>query len=85
MEGRLRVGRTPRRAPTLRELRGLVILDEIQQQAELFPLLRVLAYRPEGGAQFLVLGSASPDLLRQSSETLAGRIQYAYLMSATTS
>lgn len=61
---------------SLEPLRGLVVLDEIQRIPELFPLLRVLADRPDRPAQFLVLGSASPDLLRQSSESLAGRISY---------
>lgn len=60
----------------LRDLRGIVVLDEIQRRPELFPTLRVLADRPRCSARFLVLGSASPDLLRQSSETLAGRIAY---------
>lgn len=60
-------------------LRGLVVLDEVQRRPDLFPVLRVLADRPRGGARFLVLGSASPDLLRQSSETLAGRIHYHHL------
>lgn len=60
----------------LEPLRGLVVLDEIQRVPELFPILRVLADRPRTPARFLVLGSASPDLLRQSSETLAGRIAY---------
>jgi len=54
-------------------LRGLVILDEVQTIPELFPLLRVLADRPEQSARFLLLGSASPHLIRHSSETLAGR------------
>lgn len=58
----------------LRELRGLVVLDEVQRLPEVFPLLRVLADRPRRPARFLILGSASPDLLRQSSESLAGRI-----------
>lgn len=57
-------------------LQGLVILDEIQRRPELFPLLRVLVDRPGSDTKFLVLGSASPDLLRQSSESLAGRIGY---------
>jgi predicted AAA+ superfamily ATPase len=57
-------------------LKGLVVLDEIQHRPELFPVLRVLADRPRRPARFLVLGSASPPLLRQSSETLAGRIAY---------
>jgi len=57
-------------------LRGLVILDEVQNRPELFPSLRVLADRRPVRARFLVLGSASPQLLRQSSESLAGRIAY---------
>ena len=57
-------------------LRGLVVLDEIQHRPEIFRPLRVLADRPGGQARFLVLGSASPDLLRQSSETLAGRVAH---------
>lgn len=60
----------------LSSLRGLVVLDEIQRQPDLFPTLRVLADRSRRRARFLVLGSASPELLRQSSETLAGRIAY---------
>ncbi len=60
----------------LEGLRGLVILDEIQRRAELFATLRVLADRRPLPARFLVLGSASPDLIRQSSESLAGRISY---------
>jgi predicted AAA+ superfamily ATPase len=60
----------------LRGLKGTVVLDEIQRRPELFPTLRVLADRPRKPARFLVLGSASPDLLRQSSESLAGRISY---------
>ena len=60
---------------TLRPLKGLVMLDEVQRRPELFPSLRVLVdERPS--RRFLVLGSASPDLLRQTSETLAGRIAY---------
>ncbi len=60
----------------LESLGGLIILDEIQLRPELFPVLRVLADREERPARFLVLGSASPELLRQSSESLAGRIAY---------
>ena len=60
----------------LQDLSGLVIIDEIQRAPELFPLLRVLVDRPNNQAHFLVLGSASRDLLRQSSESLAGRIGY---------
>ncbi len=60
----------------LRDARGLVVLDEVQQLPEIFRLLRVLADRPRTPARFLVLGSASPELLQQSSESLAGRIAY---------
>ncbi len=60
----------------LADLRGLVIIDEVQRRPDLFPVLRVLADRRPRRARFLVLGSASPELLRQSSETLAGRIAF---------
>lgn len=60
----------------LEHLEGLVVLDEIHHRPELFPFLRVLADRDPLPARFLVLGSASPDLLRQTSESLAGRIAY---------
>ena len=56
--------------------RGLVVLDEVQRRPDLFPALRVLADRPRRPARFLVLGSASPGMLRQSSESLAGRIAF---------
>lgn len=60
----------------LERLRGLIVLDEIQRLPELFPVLRVLVDRPGDPARFLILGSAGPALLRQSSETLAGRIVF---------
>lgn len=60
----------------LEPLSGLVVLDEIQRAPGLFTTLRVLADRPRGRTRFLVLGSASPELLRQSSESLAGRIAF---------
>ena len=60
----------------LEPLRGLVVIDEIQRRPELFPVLRVLADRGSRPARFLVLGSASPELLRQGSESLAGRISF---------
>jgi uncharacterized protein len=60
---------------SLGELRGLVVIDEVQRRPELFPILRVLIDRPRSPARFLLLGSASPALLRQSSESLAGRIE----------
>ena len=59
----------------LRSLKGLVVIDEVQHRPELFPLLRVLADRRPLPARFLILGSASPELLRQSSESLAGRLE----------
>ena len=58
----------------LASLRGRVILDEVQSLPKLFPVLRVLADRPEMPARFLLLGSASPTLVRHASETLAGRV-----------
>jgi predicted AAA+ superfamily ATPase len=59
----------------LRPLKKLVVIDEVQRRPDLFPLLRVLADRRPVPARFLLLGSASPDLLKQSSETLAGRLE----------
>lgn len=59
----------------LEGLRGLVVIDEVQLRPDLFPVLRVLADRKPLPARFLVLGSASPALLRQTSESLAGRIE----------
>lgn len=60
----------------LGSLRGLVVLDEIQLRPDLLPLLRVLADRVPLPAKFLILGSASPDLIRGSSESLAGRVEF---------
>ena len=60
----------------LEPLSGLVVIDEIQRAPDLFPLLRVLADRRPLPARFLILGSASGALLRQSSESLAGRVEY---------
>jgi len=59
----------------LAPLEGLVVIDEVQRRPELFPVLRVLADRTASPARFLVLGSASGALLRQSSESLAGRVE----------
>lgn len=56
-------------------LRGVVVIDEVQRRPDLFPVLRVLADRKPLQARFLILGSASPELLRQSSESLAGRME----------
>jgi uncharacterized protein len=59
----------------LRGLKGLVVIDEVQRKVGLFPVLRVLVDRIPSHARFLILGSASPELMRQSSESLAGRIE----------
>ncbi|MDR2845270.1 MAG: ATP-binding protein [Puniceicoccales bacterium] len=59
----------------LESLTGTVVIDEVQRRPELFPTLRVLADRMPTPAKFLVLGSSSPELLQQSSESLAGRLQ----------
>jgi uncharacterized protein len=61
---------------TLGKLTGLVVIDEIQRRPDLFPLLRVLADRPDTPASFLILGSASPDLVKGVSESLAGRVGF---------
>lgn len=57
-------------------LNGLVVLDEIQVQPELFNALRVLADRPDNSCRFLILGSASPQIVKDVSETLAGRVEF---------
>lgn len=59
----------------LTPLRGIVILDEIQVMPELFNVLRVLVDRPENQTRFLILGSASPGIIKNVSETLAGRVE----------
>jgi uncharacterized protein len=58
-----------------KDLHGLVVIDEVQHAPDLFKVLRVLIDRPDNPARFLLLGSASPALLRQSSESLAGRLE----------
>jgi predicted AAA+ superfamily ATPase len=70
------LGRLADPTTALASLRGLIVVDEIQRRPDLFPVLRVLADRAPRPSRFLVLGSASPSLLRQSSESLAGRIAY---------
>jgi predicted AAA+ superfamily ATPase len=60
----------------LQEFSGLVIIDEVQRRPDLFELLRVLVDRPQNGARFLLLGSASPHLVKGASESLAGRIGF---------
>ncbi|MBF0406161.1 MAG: ATP-binding protein [Candidatus Riflebacteria bacterium] len=60
----------------LGELTGLIVLDEIQRKPELFNVLRILADRPGKHAKFLILGSASPGIVRYASESLAGRVEF---------
>lgn len=61
---------------SLKPLRGLIVIDEVQRRPELFPVLRVLVDQSESHQQYLILGSASRELIKQSSESLAGRIVY---------
>lgn len=63
----------------LGELRGLIVLDEIQRAPQLFNVLRVMVDRPGAKYRFLILGSASPDLVRGVSESLAGRVEFVEL------
>lgn len=60
----------------LGDVKGLVVIDEIQQRPDLFSTLRVLADRPPKPVRFLILGSASPSLIKQASESLAGRVEF---------
>lgn len=57
-------------------LEGVVVIDEIQVMPELFAVLKVLADRPQNQCRFLILGSASPDILKNVSQTLAGRVEF---------
>jgi len=74
LENPLHVQRLAEPMSALASLRGTVVVDEIHRRPELFPVLRVLADREDAPARFLVLGSASLALLRQASESLAGRV-----------
>ena len=75
LEDDLALARLAEPRTALERLRGLVVIDEVQRRPEIFPALRVLVDRKPSPARFLILGSASPGLLRQSSESLAGRIE----------
>lgn len=74
LENPISLARLDEPMTALQDLRGTVVIDEIQRKPDLFPVLRVLSDRTPLPARFLILGSASPALLRQSSESLAGRI-----------
>ena len=76
LEDPVSLARLDQSLTALRDLAGTVVIDEVQRRPDLFPVLRVLADRDDVPARFLVLGSAGPDLLRQSAESLAGRIEY---------
>ncbi len=75
LENPVDLGRLDEPMTALEPLRGLVVIDEVQRRPDLFPVLRVLADRRDAPARFLILGSASGDLQRQSSESLAGRVE----------
>jgi hypothetical protein len=75
LEDPVSLARLDQPVTALQDLRGLVVIDEIQRRPDLFPVLRVLCDRAPLPARFLILGSATPDLLRQSSESLAGRLE----------
>jgi hypothetical protein len=75
LEDPISLARLDEAMTALRDLKGLVVIDEVQRRPELFPVLRVLADRDPLPARFLILGSAAPALLRQSSESLAGRLE----------
>lgn len=76
LENPVDVQRLASPAVTLEPLSGLVVIDEIQRKPELFERLRVLVDRKNHPARFLVLGSASPTLVKNASESLAGRIGF---------
>lgn len=75
LEDPLALARLAEPMTALGSLEGLIVIDEVQRRPDLFPVLRVLADRRQASGHFLILGSASGDLLRQSAETLAGRME----------
>jgi predicted AAA+ superfamily ATPase len=75
LEDRAHVARLAQPQQTLAALQGLVVIDEVQLQPGLFPALRVLLDRSNAPGQYLLLGSASPALLRQAGESLLGRVE----------
>lgn len=83
LEDPLSLARLDEPMTALCNLPGLVVIDEVQRRPELFPILRVLADRTPLPSRFLILGSATPDLLRQSSESLAGRMETVLLSGFT--
>ncbi len=75
LENPLHAQRLAQPQETLSQLQGLVVIDEVQRSPGLFPLLRTLIDRSDAPGQYLLLGSASPLLLRQTGESLLGRIE----------
>lgn len=75
LENPLHAQRLDEPQQTLLHLRGLVVIDEVQRRPGLFPLLRTLIDRSDAPGQYLLLGSASPALLRQAGESLLGRVE----------
>lgn len=75
LENPLDAGRLEQPLDTLSRLEGLVVIDEVQRRPGLFPVLRVLIDRSDAPGQYLLLGSASPALLRQAGESLLGRVE----------
>lgn len=69
------LGRLSEPMIALNDLKGVVVIDEVHRRPEIFSILRILADRQPTSARFLILGSATPQLLRQSSESLAGRLE----------
>lgn len=83
LEDPLALGRLENPKLALEALEGLIVIDEIQRKPELFPLIRVLVDDAKVKRQFLILGSASRELIKQGSESLAGRINYLELTPFT--
>jgi len=75
LENPLHESRLTQPMDTLSKLQGLVVIDEVQRRPGLFPMLRVLIDRSDAPGQYLLLGSASPQLLRQMGESLLGRVE----------
>lgn len=75
LENPLHESRLTQPMDTLSKLQGLVVIDEVQRRPGLFPVLRVLIDRSDAPGQYLLLGSASPQLLRQAGESLLGRVE----------
>ena len=79
LEDPLDLARLANPRDVLGALEGLIVIDEFQRQPNLFPVLRVLADRKGIPARFLILGSASPQLMKGASESLAGRVNFIHM------